>query len=233
MNRAHGLFRLQEIDLVIDKSKARLDEVTDLLSDDQELNQAKESLERAEDKLNSTRSALQSAEGVVSSQQFKIEQTEKKLYSGSVQNTRELQDLQMESDSLKRYLETLENRLLDAMVAHEEAELEFEADITRVELIQQRRDHELEDLLKEQSHIKNDLIRLENNREAALASISPEDLAVYGNLRLKKGGYAVALLDGSNCNLCGLSVGSSIQQTIRSGSDLIQCKLCNRFLYAG
>ena len=210
MNRAHGLFRLQEIDLVIDKSKARLDEITDLLSDDQELNQAKESLERAEDKLNSTRSALQSAEGVVSSQQFKIEQTEKNLYSGSVQNTRELQDLQMESDSLKRFLETLENRLLDAMVAHE-----------------------LEDLLKEQSHIKNDLIRLENNREAALASISPEDLAVYGNLRLKKGGYAVALLDGSNCNLCGLSVGSSIQQTIRSGSDLIQCKLCNRFLYAG
>lgn len=233
MNRAHGLFRLQEIDLVIDQSLARLGEITDILADDQELKQAIESFERAEEERNSTRLALQSAEGAVNSQQFKIEQAEKKLYSGSVQNPRELQDLQMESDSLKRYLEILENRLLDAMVAHEAAELEFDADNTRVELIQQRRQHEHEDLLKEQSHIKNDLIRLENNREAALASISPEDLAVYDRLRLKKGGYAVALLDGSNCNLCGLSIGSSILQTVRSGSDLIQCKLCNRILYAG
>lgn len=233
MNRAHNLHRLQNIDLEIDESNARLAEISEILEDDQELETAKISLERAEAELISTRASLQSAEGVVNSQRFKIEQTEKNLYSGSVQNPRELQDLQMESESLKRYLSTLEDRLLDAMVAHEDAELAFEDFTTQVEKIEQLREVEHTELLKEQSHIMNDLIRLENDREAALAMITPEDLKLYDNLRTKHSGRAVALLDGANCNLCGLSIGSSIQQKIRSGSELVQCTQCNRILYSG
>jgi hypothetical protein len=233
MNRAHNLYRMQAIDLAIDKSKARLGEITEILADTDELDRAKKSLESAEANLNSTRSSLQSAEGTVSSQRFKIEQTEKTLYSGSVQNPRELQDLQMESESLKRYLATLEDRLLDAMVAHEEAELEFNSARSKVETIHQMREVEHKELLKEQSHIMNDLIRLENDREAALGIVPPEDLALYDKLRKKQSGLAVALLDGSNCNLCGLSIGSSIQQTIRGGTALVQCTQCNRILYSG
>jgi predicted nucleic acid-binding Zn-ribbon protein len=139
----------------------------------------------------------------------------------------------MESESLKRYLSTLEDRLLDAMVAHEDAELAFEDFTTQVERIERLREVKHKELLKEQSHIMNDLIRLENDREAALAMITPEDLKLYDNLRAKHSGRAVALLDGANCNLCGLSIGSSIQQKIRSGSELVQCTQCNRILYSG
>jgi predicted nucleic acid-binding Zn-ribbon protein len=233
MNRAHNLYRIQEIDLAIDKSKARIEEITKNLADTDELDRANESLEIAEENHNTTRVLLQSAEGAVSSQRYKLEQTEKTLYSGSVQNPRELQDLQMESESLKRYLATLEDRLLDAMVAHEEAELAFNSARSKVETIHQMREVEHKELLKEQSHILNDQIRLENDREAALAVVPPEDLALYDKLRKKHSGLAVALLDGSNCNLCGLSIGSSLQQAVRGGTDVVQCTQCNRILYAG
>ncbi len=233
MNRTHNLFRLQQIDLEIDKNKARLAEITKILGDDAELNRAVDVREKAEAKLADTRVSLQSAEGLVSTQRFKIEQTEKKLYSGTVQNPRELQDLQMESESLNRHLATLEDRLLDAMVAHEDAESESKSALSQLELIQIRRKHELEDLHEEQSHIMNDQLRLENNREAVLAIIPADDLSLYDRLRKKQSGLAIALLEGSNCSLCGLATGSSIQQTIRSGTDLIQCKQCNRILYAG
>jgi predicted nucleic acid-binding Zn-ribbon protein len=233
MNRAHNLYRLQKIDLEIDKSNARLGEISEILADDQELEAAKKTHEMTEATLISNRASLQSAEGAVNSQRFKIEQTEKTLYSGSVQNPRELQDLQMESESLKRYLSTLEDRLLDAMVAHEDAEGEFENSTSQVERMEQLREVEHKELLKEQAYIMNDLIRLENDREAALAMVSPEDLKLYDNLRAKHSGRAVALLDGANCNLCGVSIGSSIQQKIRSGNELVQCSQCNRILYSG
>lgn len=233
MNRAHNLFRLQQIDLEIDKNEARLAEITKILGDDSELNRAVDAREKAETKLADTRASLQSAEGLVSTQRFKIEQNEKTLYSGTVQNPRELQDLQMEFESLNRYLATLEDRLLDAMVAHEDAESQFNSALSQLELIQIRREHEHEDLHKEQSQTMNDQLRLGNDREAALTTIPADDLALYDRLRKKQSGLAIALLEGSNCSLCGLATGSSIQQTIRGATDLVQCKQCNRILYAG
>lgn len=233
MNRAHNLHRLQTIDLDIDKSNARLEEIATILADDKELETAKQAHEMAEAALISTRSSLQSAEGAVNSQKFKVEQTESTLYSGSVQNPRELQDLQMESESLKRFLATLEDRLLDAMVAHEEAEAVFGEAQSQVERIEQLREVEHRELLKEQAYIMNDLIRLENDREAALGSVSPDDLKLYDKLRAKHSGRAVAMLDDSNCTLCGLEIGSSIGQRIRSGTELVQCSQCSRVLYSG
>jgi predicted nucleic acid-binding Zn-ribbon protein len=233
MNRAHNLHRLQDIDLTIDRNKVRLVAITEILADDEQLDRAKDALERAEENLNAKRASLQRAEGSVSSQRFKIEQTEKTLYSGSVQNPRELQDLQQESESLNRYLTTLEDRLLDAMVAHEEAEFEYDHAQEQVERITQMREIEHMDLLKEQAHIMNDMVRLENDREAALAIVPADDLALYDRLRAKHKGFAVAQLDGGNCSLCGLSIGSSIQQKIRSGTELVQCSQCNRILYFG
>lgn len=233
MNLAHNLFRLQQIDLEIDKNKARLTEIANILGDDAELNRAVDAHQKSETKLADTRASLQSAEGFVSTQRFKIEQTDKRLYSGTVQSPRELQNLQMESESLKRHLATLEDRLLDAMVAHEDAESEFNSALSQLELIQIRREHEHEDLLEEQSHIMNDQLRLEDDREPALALIPADDLALYDKLRVKQSGLAVALLEGSNCSLCGLAIGSSIYQRIRSSTELIQCKQCNRILYSG
>ena len=47
---------------------------------------------------------------------------EKRLYSGTVTNTKELQDLQDEGVALKRRIVALEDRQLEAMIAQEDAE---------------------------------------------------------------------------------------------------------------
>ena len=65
---------------------------------------------------------------------WRVGQAEASLYGGHVQNPKELQDLQKDVASLKRHLETLEERELEAMEAAENAEKDFaaaEADLER------------------------------------------------------------------------------------------------------
>jgi predicted nucleic acid-binding Zn-ribbon protein len=74
---------------------------------------------------------------------------------------------------------------------------------------------------------------MEAEREAALANVEQQDLKLYDDLRKQAGGIGIALLQDGNCSACGLGLAQSIQQSIRSGKDLIRCGQCRRVLYAG
>jgi predicted nucleic acid-binding Zn-ribbon protein len=179
MSRAHSLYRLQEIDLALDKNHARLEEIQGILKDSQELQQASENLTQAETTLNEIQAVLKSAELAVESQRSKIEETESTLYSGLIKNPKELQDLQMEVESLIRYLSTLEDRLLDVMVEFEQAEMDRDTAQNILTNIKNAREAEHQDLYKEQQHLTEENERLQINREAALLGVSEEDLKLY------------------------------------------------------
>ena len=234
MSRAHSLYRLQEIDLALDNNHARLAEIQSILSDSEELQQAIENLAQAETTLKEIQAVLKSAEHAVESQRNKIEETEATLYSGLIKNPKELQDLQLEAESLKRYLSTLEDRLLDVMVEFEQAETDRDTAQQLLTNIEHAREAEHQDLHKEQQHLKEENERLQINREAALLGVSEEDLKLYQQIREKQGGIAVAILEkDGTCSICGLSPSASQQQRIRSGTHLEQCNQCRRILYAG
>jgi predicted nucleic acid-binding Zn-ribbon protein len=234
MSRAHSLYRLQEIDLALDKNNARLEEIQKILADSKELQKANANLVKAESALKESQTALKSAEYAVEAQRTKIEETEATLYSGNIKNPKELQDLQMEVESLNRYLSTLEDRLLDAMVEIEQVELDREAARNIVLNIEKAREAEHRDLHEEKQNLLEENERLGINREAALVSVTEEDLHLYHKIHEKQGGVVVARLekDGS-CSVCGLSPSASKQQLIRSGTHIEQCSHCKRILYAG
>jgi predicted nucleic acid-binding Zn-ribbon protein len=234
MSRAHSLYRLQEIDRALDENHARLDEIRRMLGDSEELERANANLTQAESTLRVIQTELKNAEYTVETQRNRIEETEATLYGGQIKNPKELHDLQMEVDALKRYLSTLEDRLLDVMVEVEQAEMERETAENIVAAIEAARVIEHRDLLKEQQNLVEENERLLVNQEAALVSVSEEDLTLYKQIREKQGGIAVAVLErDGTCSICGLSPSASQQQLIRSGTHLEQCNHCRRILYAG
>ena len=233
MSRAHSLHRLQEIDLSLDRRQERIDQILAMLEDDQEIRRASEILSEIEVTLYEKRQAVKNAEYAVEAQREKINETEKALYGGSISNPKELQDLNQEADSLKRYLSTLEDRLLDEMVDLEQIELDYKAASETLEMISQRREIEKTSLLEEKARLLVEIDQLAEDRKAALASVEENDLEIYQKLRQRYDGLAVALLEGGNCNICGLSISASRQQIIKSGKELVQCKQCRRILYAG
>ncbi len=233
MSRVSNIFRLQELDLEIRRSHERIAEIDILLADDKEVTTARSDFENQEQQLAEVKLADSKADHEVESQRAKIENTQKALYGGSVTNPKELEDLQLESESLKRYLDTLEDRLLEAMVALEEAERKHtQANQKLTELIA-RKSGENELLTADRLDLLSTIERSETEREVALSNISTDDLKTYEKFRQRFDGVALALLIGGNCGVCGVDLARSKEQDIRSGNTLVYCDQCGRILYAG
>ena len=233
MSRVSNIFRLQELDLEIRRSQERIAEIDILLVDDKEVTEARSDFESKEEQLADAKSANSKADHEVESQRAKIENTQKALYGGSVTNPKELEDLQLESESLKRYLDTLEDRLLEEMVALEEAELKHAQASQKLTELIARKSGENELLAADRLDLLSTIERTETEREVALSNISTDDLKIYEKFRQRFDGIALALLIGGNCGVCGVDLARSKEQDIRSGNTLVYCDQCGRILYAG
>lgn len=233
MSRASSLYRLQELDLDLDRTHARIDEIEAELADDEKLRAAVDRAAKLEEKLVEARTVNLGAEHAVEAQQEKIRSSEKALYGGAVTNPKELQDLQAEAESLKRYLETLEERLLEAMLQLDEAQGRFDKASQAVDDLQAERIQATAELRGELSSLKEKLERLEMEREAALRDVDPADRPRYDDLRLRLGGHAVVLMQGGTCSACGVDLAHSQQQEVRNSEEPFRCPQCTRFLYAG
>jgi predicted nucleic acid-binding Zn-ribbon protein len=233
MSRVSNLYNLQEIDRSIGKARDRIAEIETELEDDLALQQAQRSVQEAEDRLSEVRSEHSSADHAVQAQRAKIKQNETALYGGSVTNPKELEDLQMEQESLKRYLVTLEDRLLEAMMDLDDAETAFENIDAELDLAKVQSAAQNADLVAESEASAKDIQRFESEREAILGNISAEDLAIYNQLQERFRGLAIAQVAGGNCSVCGVDLARSKLQDIQSGTELIRCSQCNRILYAG
>ena len=232
MSAALGLYRLQLVDSRMDEIRTRLEVIRRAIENDEELRAAKEQKSERELVHKSTLQKLKLAESEVDKQKVKIEQTEASLYSGNVKNPKELQDLQYESASLKRYLETLEERLLEAMLAEEEAEQESQAASREIEIIQARLANQNITLTREQTELEKELQRLDSERQAALSPLDVNLLQTYGELREQRRGLAVVEVSEGACAACGTTLTPSQRQSARSTSQIYNCPTCGRILFA-
>jgi hypothetical protein len=224
---------LQAVDLELDKLRARLGQVRLALEDDQETRRLRTLLDQAEARLATARAQNKDAELAVASHRAKADSTEKVLYGGTVKNPKELQDLEHELESLRRYLTVLEDRLLDTMVELEEAQAHKEACERDLARATEAQDATRGDLNRELGTLLTGIERLEAEREAALASIPEADVKTYESLRLSRGGIAVAVVREGGCSACGMALSASGEQAIRGSEQLPRCTQCNRVLYAG
>ena len=233
MSRVSSLYRLQEIDLELQRIQSRIEEIDSVLAQDDELPKARAVLETRAAELSEVRSANSGADHAVASQRDKIAQTDKALYSGSVTNPKELQDLQMESESLHRYLETLEDRYLEAMVALEEVEQAHLEATEALDVLQQREARQHSELTQEKEALIGNLARLDEERQAASSDVSVEDSKLYDSLKKQLGGKALAMLKDGVCSACGVELARSKRQDVAGGNELTRCAQCSRILFAG
>jgi predicted nucleic acid-binding Zn-ribbon protein len=232
MSAALGLYRLQQVDSQIDQIQARLNSIQQTLENDVVLRAANEQLMAADSNHKDAEDSLELRESEVEKQQIKIQQTEASLYGGKVHNPKELQDLQKEIVSLKRYLETLEERQLAAMLTVEEAEKVLQTAGTDLEHVQSNLKEQNKDLTKESETLRRDLERLNSERQAVVTDIASQALNVYDQLRKQKRGIAITTVTDNSCQACGTTLTPSQQQTARSTSQLFHCPTCGRILFA-
>ena len=232
MNSSFKLYRLQQIDSQIDRVQNRLAEIERVLNEDAALRAAERHAQQAETALLAERKNLRRMEEDVRQQRIKIEQTESTLYSGKVRNPKELQDLQNESAALKRYLNVLEDRQLEAMIAVEEAEEVQRAALERLEGIQTETSRKNQELVSERERLQSDGSRLQAERQAAIQSIPQKDLDLYDTLRRQRRGIAVARVVDNGCSACGSTLNAALLHAARSPNQIRAAMLAVGFYTA-
>ena len=121
MTSVPALFALQELDLALADSRKALADVDSLLGDSGPLEEAQEHDAKQRELLRAAEKHSMELEYEADEQRRKIEPVEAKLYEGKVTIPKELEDLQMDLESLQRRRSELDDRALEAMEALDEA----------------------------------------------------------------------------------------------------------------
>jgi predicted nucleic acid-binding Zn-ribbon protein len=231
MNKAETLYRLQNIDLETDERSRRLKEVRVILGGNEELQQVRQALQDGEKKLSRQRTKLRDQELEMRSLTNKIASVENRLYSGRIKNPKELANLQGEVRYLKRRKGELEDQVLESMIGVEESEANVTEQRERLASLEKEWQETQALLSAEQNELISRLSQLKTKRAKLQKTIEAGDLALYEDLRRRRGGRAVALLEGELCLGCRVTIPTTKAKQARQGEVLTLCGSCERILY--
>ena len=233
MSRSHSLYQLQQIDTGLDNAHKRIQVIEGILQDRAELDEVTNIHQEMESIHTEKSKSLKVAEQDVALQNTKLEQNQQKLYSGIITNPKELEDLQLESNALKKYHQVLEERQLEAMLASDQSQSELTTAAEKLAETTQNRENHHNLLEVERNRLKSDISTLSDKKARYLNNEELTDLPIYQSLRKSSGGIAVTLMIDSSCSSCGASIPSAIEQEAKSPAKLAFCPSCKRILHPG
>ena len=160
----------------------------------------------------------------------KIAREEQRMYSGKVNNPKELTALQAEVESLKRKRGGIEDELLEVMVQRESATATMDSLKSEHDTLTAT----ASDLQNTVMSLTADLdAQLEKHRaeRAEVAKEIDEDLLkTYEKIRETKGGVGAAALEGFTCSGCHTKLANVDVERMRAERGLQRCDNCRRIL---
>ncbi len=225
------LAELNTIDLALDALNARFAQINEALREPASLRAAAASLANAEGELKRWGEIQAQRETAQKSVVEKLAKTEGKLYGGKIKEARELSDLQRDQGQLRRQQAQAEDDLLEALLAVEAATTA--RDQAAAELAAQTNAWQATQvkLRAEQARLKAQLPGQQARQAAARQAVPPQFLSVYDSLRPRRGGRAVAEIDGEECSVCNVAISPNKLDAARYGDQLVYCDNCGRLLW--
>lgn len=228
-----SLKKLQELDLVLEKTRERIAEYDPLIAEVEEPALALESeMDTAQSRLKEMKKEERRLEGAADDRRVRVKKLQERLKS--VRNLREEAAVQAELDLLSRSLEAEEQEALSLLDQIRKLEDRLDA------LTEARRKARAEveprrvELLDAQSSAQEELVKLKEERAAYAAQVPERDLRSYE--RIRGGGRTVAVAtltpDGA-CGHCFGIIPLQVQNEIRSSGSLIPCENCGVLLGPG
>lgn len=229
MSLAGRLYKLQQLDLELQKKQQELSEVENQLSDNKDLVSAESRLASQKEQLEDAKKKQKSSEWEIEDLQEKIRQIDGKLYSGKTKDPKELVNLEKEVKGVKSQTTIKEDTLLGLMSLTEETEARVKTTAGELERLKKEWEQRQETLRPRKSEIEIALADLQEERERSAEQIDSEAFNIYERIRITTG-QAVVKVERGRCLGCHITVPTSQWQKAKAG-DLIQCNNCSRILY--
>lgn len=235
MSRFDGLLAVQELDTTIDQLRHRRaalperGELKALEADATTLAKELKAAMAARDEVAAREAAL---EKDIATAEGRIAQIDKRMYSGEVSASKDLQAMATEIEHLKARVSDLEDAALAALDEREPldaavAELEARA-AGMVELGARLRTA----IAEAEASIDAELSTEEGRRAEGAAGLDAALLAEYDRLRSRLGGIGVARLEHGTCMGCRMKLpATELDQLKHQPPDaLVHCDQCGRIL---
>lgn len=227
------LLELQELDSAID----RLEQRRERLDAGTELTQVRAMMEEAESRMGELRLALDAVaieqrrfENEVDSMGLKVAADEKRLYDGSIANTKELEALQHEIANIKQRTSRTEDELLERMERREDLEGRIATEEEAVAAARARVEEVGGEAARELEQVTAELAERRAAREALVPEFDEELLELYDDLRRqKKGVGAAALVDGV-CQACHEKLSALELDRLKHTDGIKRCEYCRRIV---
>jgi uncharacterized protein len=233
MSGTDGLLELQHLDTTIDRAQARraaLESGAAIATARAEADAAERAFGELRLRIDEMARDQATFEHEIESLSLKEAAEQKRMYDGSIVNTKELDALQHELDNLKKRRSDREDELLALMEQREvleasaaEAETAAAALRSALQTTSGDADAELVEVIAE-------LDRSSARRAELAAALDPELLELYDDLRRqKKGVGAAALVDGV-CQGCHEQLSSMELDKLKRTETIPRCEYCRRIL---
>jgi len=232
---SRSLLALQDLDTAIDRDRhrrANLPELAEVAAVDQKIAEMRAEANEAVAARDAVARRQADVEAELATAEERAAAVNRRLYSGEVTASRELQAMAADADSLTARASHLEDEVLEILDEREPLDRRVADLAAGVAGLAGRRDEAAGVLVAAQGDVDRELAELVGRRDAAAAAVSPGLLATYEQLRSRLGGVAVARLVGDHCDGCHLSLPATELDRIRHlpPGEVATCEQCGRIL---
>jgi hypothetical protein len=225
------LYELQKTDSNWEKVKRRLLQLQKLLGENDELRSARQNAAESKATLHHWQTQQVNAELESESLHSKIVSSEQRLMSGQVRNPKELQSLQESIDALKRQRLAVDGGGIEAMGKVEQLHLEVAQRQKRMAEIEAAWRQRHAEFVEEENKLKRTFLQLKTHRTKLLATLTDSEVEHYEDLRKRKAGVAVAVIDKGMCASCNMRLPTGTVSAARNPAQTTLCPSCGRILF--
>ena len=148
-----------------------------------------------------------------------------------VKTNKEYTTMQREIDTLKADNSVLEEAILKAFDAIEQAVKERQREQAALTEAQGRLRAERERIARELAEIEEQIARLERDRQGVTPAVPPKALAKYEQVLEIRDGLALVPLVNDACGGCHWRLPPQVINQVYLKAELVTCEHCNRILY--
>lgn len=230
-----GLLALQDLDLAIDQQRHRRStlaeraELAGLVARSATLQADLDAAIAARDEV-ARRQA--EAEAELAATEERAAAVNRRLYSGEVSASRELQAMADDVESLKARSSSLEDRVLELLDERDPLDRRVASLSSEIGENTSQREAVLARLETAEAAVDQELAALAPRRDQAAAVVPEPLLGTYERLRNRLGGVGVARVVGNRCDGCHLTLSAVELDHIRhlAPGEVVTCEQCSRIL---
>jgi hypothetical protein len=225
------LIRLQQLDDFVERARRTIAEHPARVQGlDDRLNAVREQFAAARQRVADGQAARRALEKDLATVQARLSRFKDQLME--VKTNREYQAMQKEIEAAQQDVRAIEDRILERMVEADD----LAAAVKQAESAQAAARKEIDGERREMeagvARLQDDLQRSGGQRDAILAEISPEALAIYQTVARKRKGIAVAEARNGLCTICQVRLRPQVFNDVLRNDSIIQCESCQRVLYS-